>query len=602
MSRLGWDKARSWAGLQAIERHLGDLMCRLDPAYGDGPAWAAAALMAVARRGDSFASVADLAERPFPGDADSGPALPSAEAWLASLRASPLVGDGRAVTPLVLDARERLHLYRYFDAEARLAQHLHERATADPFAVDGTALGDLFAAAVADDTPPMQAVAAFAAGRSRIAVVTGGPGTGKTWTVARMLALQLRSRPDLRVHLAAPTGKAAARMGESLRAQLDGLDLDPDTVAALPEATTVHQLLGYLPARDAFRRGPDHPLETDLVILDEASMVDLLLMAALFDAVPADATLVLLGDPHQLASVATGDVLGAVSQAAPGATFSPAFCEAWSAAWPGPHELTADDQAQGIGDGRVHLDRSRRFDESSQLGGLARAVLAGDGKSAVDHAGDALLAAADQAIDALVERAAAAHLDAWVDALNDERPDRALDLLRRFQILCGPRRGPRGVATLGAAVERALHRRGVNTSGRHYHGRPILITANDHGQRLFNGDVGICWRGDQGTQLVLPTGGATRTVPVHRIPPHETAWALTVHKSQGSEYDRVLLVLPEATSALATRELVYTAITRARNAVQMAGSATDLTAACERATTRASRLAELLLEPLSDSP
>ena len=194
----------------------------------------------------------------------------------------------------------------------------------------------------------------------------------------------------------------------------------------------------------------------------------------------------------------------------------------------------------------------------------------------------------------IVEATAGPHLDAWIEALGDDDPRRALELLRRFQILCGPRQGARGVAALQSAVERALNRRGLDTASRHYHGRPVIVTANDHAQKLFNGDVGLCWRSDHSTQIVLPTVDSPREVPLHRVPPHDTGWALTVHKSQGSEYHGVVLVLPEATSALATRDLIYTAITRARDQVTLVGSNADLVAACERAVVRTSRLAELI--------
>jgi len=580
-----WAAVQAWEGLAPTDRHVGDLLLRLDPEHGGAVALAGAALMALSRRGDACAALTDLGNAPFPGDRDDGPRLPDAAAWRSELLASPLVGDGAAVTPLVLQG-DRLYLYRYFRAERQLGAHLRERALQPARAVDAAALGEWFATAAPGATP-WQAVACFAAARSRIAVVTGGPGTGKTWTVARLLALLLRRQPDLRVHLAAPTGKAAARLSESIAGQLQSLDLD---AARLPSATTIHKLLGYRPADDSFRHGAQRPLATDCVVLDEASMVDLLLMNALFEAVPPEATIVLLGDPDQLASVATGYVLGALCATAPGDRFSPEFAAAWEQAWPGDAPLaTAEDTpAPPLLDALVHLEESRRFDPSSPLGALARAIQRGDGAAAVAAAGPALVPARDW-VDHLAD-----DLDAWAEALQRDTCEEVLALLPRFQVLCAHRTGPRGVADANRAIEAALRARGVDTSSPHYHGRPVLVTANDHGHRLFNGDVGVCWRTPEGTRVVFPTPDAPREVLPGRLPPHETAWALTVHKSQGSEYERVLLLLPDADAPLANRELIYTAVTRAREGVVLAGTAAALHAACERRVARSSGLTDLL--------
>jgi len=605
---MTWNELLASDLLQPVDRHLGALAHRLAGGAG-GPgateeadvlAVSAALLSAVARRGDACVDLAELAETPFPAEAEEGPALPALADWRAHLEASALVGtgdEGDAPTPFVLDDHGRLYLHRYHRAETRLAAILRARAGRAPRPVDPTALLELFPAAAgnavgtAGGRADGQALAAFVAARGDLAVITGGPGTGKTWTVARLIALLRRQEPELRIHCVAPTGKAAARLGESLAGQLDGLGVDP---GSLPEARTLHRLLRYQPGRDRFGHGPDRPLPTDMVILDEASMVDLLLMEALFAALPDTARVVLLGDPDQLASVATGYVLGALWHSAAPDHFSPELAAAWADASGSRDGLEIVAEPGPLDDVLVHLRESRRFRADSALGRLAADVrgtgvewttraLADPDARRVDHGPVTEL------------DVVAAHLDAWADALRDAEPDRALALLQRFQILCAQRRGTYGVEGVCVAVEAALRERGWDTTSPLYRGRPVLVTANDHGSRLFNGDIGVCWRGDQGAFVAFPAPDQAvgwRAVLPGRLPAHDTAWALTVHKSQGSEYDRVLLVLPEETGPLCTRELLYTGVTRARTGVTLMTDPKVLRYAASQRIARASGLAD----------
>ncbi|WIG57015.1 MAG: Exodeoxyribonuclease V alpha chain [Rhodanobacteraceae bacterium] len=475
------------------------------------------------------------------------PVLPDAVAWQAALRASDAVRcdsnaaeDEALSKPLVLDAQGRVYLARYFGYERRLAQDLVARAQAD-----------------------------------RLKLVTGGPGTGKTHGVVRTLAAlagaaHAASR-SLRIALAAPTGKAAARLAESVRAQLPGLALPAAAASMIPrDASTLHRLLGLSPAstRAQFHRGA--PLPHDVVVVDEVSMVDLPLMAKLADAVREDATLILLGDPDQLAAVEAGDVLGALVDAAREPPLS--HCHA-------------------------HLTRSRRFDEHGALGRLANAIAAGDAESA--------LAAfdVDDEVQLFTDDARGARLlDQAVDAYQRIRaaPDAAtaLRVADGFRVLTARRHGSSGNLALDRAIEQRLKRHaGVRADTPWWQGRLLMVTVNRAELGLFNGDVGVVWPDADGAMKVWfqAAEGALRAISPAALPPHEGAFALTVHKAQGSEFERVALVTgPD--SAVLTRELLYTGVTRARSAVALHSTPEVLRAGIARRTLRWNGLTDRLRE------
>lgn len=550
----------------------------------------------------------------------------------ALLLASGVVGTppGLGVQPLVLDAGDRLYLHRYYDYEHRLARRLLQLTGRAPQPITADLRDRLAAlfprgeAAGAD----WQQVAAALALRQGLAIVSGGPGTGKTSTVARLLACLLEQQPDARIVLAAPTGKAAARMGEALRERAAGF---PERVRGrLPgEAFTVHRLLGYHPGRGSFRHDAAHPLVLDVLVVDEASMLDLALATRLLEAVPPGARVILLGDKDQLAAVESGAVFSELC-ADPGLSDAcradlEAACGLPAGAIQPPAPRLAHGAipanagvqppppapATGLRDSVVWLQRSYRFDAGSGIGQLAAFVNAGSADPAVRwlrSRGDASVAWHEPGSGASAVALARAGLQRYFDALLAAPRDveAASEAFAAFRVLCAVREGPHGVEALNQALAQqargalsglpdALRREGGASPW--FAGRPVMVLANDYTLQLFNGDIGLALPDAQGElQVYFPqAGGGWRAVAPVRLPPHETAFAMTVHKSQGSEFGSVLLVLP-AESRVLTRELLYTGVTRARKRVDLFAGETALRAAIGRSTERHTGLLARLRE------
>ncbi|HEV2682467.1 MAG TPA: exodeoxyribonuclease V subunit alpha [Rhodanobacter sp.] len=492
--------------------------------------------------------------------------------------------------------------------------------------------------------PNWPKIACALAARGAFTVITGGPGTGKTTTVVRLLGLlqtlQLRkqARP-LRIRLAAPTGKAAARLNASIATQLAQLDVDDAARAAIPaEVDTLHRLLGARPDTRRFRHDRANPLHLDVLVIDEASMIDLEMMSAVLAALPATAQLILLGDKDQLSSVEAGAVLGDLCRRAEAGHYSTASAD-WLQATIGEdiHPFIRDD-AQPLDQQVAMLRHSHRFGDSSGIGRLARAVNAGDidavhtllGTPARDLAWISTatqVQLADMAIDGNHKHFAIRDNDEvphgyrhYLELLQRERPTgidaeahehwarAVLQAFNRFQLLCALRHGPYGVEGLNPLIADALHARGlIDSSLGWYEGRPVMVTRNDYGLGLANGDVGICLRmpDDSGKpRLVVaflahaaPGSGAgtrIRHVLPSRLGEVATVYAMTVHKSQGSEFEHTALVLPAEASNVLTRELLYTGITRARRWFSLLGSQVIVDGAVDRRTRRYSGLAEYL--------
>ena len=526
-------------------------------------------------------------------------AWPDADAWTRQLAASRWVDtpdDATAVAdphaPLVLEGG-LLYLRRYREYERALALGLQRIATqpVPEAGIEPLALlfARLFPQATHDDR---QARAAALALRHALLLVTGGPGTGKTTTTARLLVLLVAQalhagRASPRIALAAPTGRAAERMAESVRQAVQALaamGVDADLLAALPTSgTTLHRLLGTIPDSPRFRHDGDNPLPFDVVVVDEASMIDLPLMAKLVDAVASGTRLVLLGDPDQLPSVEAGDVLAAIL----GAVGEGDAMERGDVDVLRPLLGDGDKTsvlAQEGGEARfpgirVHLQRGWRQSEALDLAPLAAAVREGDADAALAqlragtlsnvHFHEGLADPLELQRDALL-----AHFRALGHAAT---PADALAQSTRLRLLTAVREGPQGARTLNARIERLLAEGGG--AGRapqgHFQGQLLIVTENSYRHRLFNGDIGVCMRDAAGTLVAWFPGddaGHPRAFHPAALPAHESAFAMTVHKAQGSEFDTVWLLLPTRGNRVLSRELVYTGITRARRALHVAGS------------------------------
>lgn len=550
-----------------------------DQSGGDEVITLSAALVSAARvEGHACVHLDDAAGAPFPNpqphptelDLDL-PVFPKLDDWRKALQASSIVSDGSRPAPLVLRG-DRLYLYRYYIAEHNVAAFINKRLTAEPAPLDHDQIQVFRRLFKQHDInePDWQAVAAVAATRGTFGIISGGPGTGKTTTVVRILTLLLQREPELRIMLAAPTGKAASRLSDSINGGIQELNVDDVLKQRIPrEVKTLHRLLSYRPRGDRFFYNRRRPLPVDLVVVDEASMVDILLMENLIAALPDHARLLLIGDHNQLASVDTGFVLGDLTRAAqPDRRHGHAFGAHVYQITGTPIPVAEAAQTPPLRDAVVILQKSYRFNDQSGIGRLAGAVKVGDAPSVA-----ALLQRGSYS-DVVhmdppdsVEAALSPIMSALIETLRADTPKQALEQFAKAQILCALRGGVWGVDNLNTAVERALHRLGLLPAGDGwYHGRPILITRNDPATGLYNGDVGLVFRTANGPKVFFEDGkdNPPRPLSPARLPAHETAWAMTVHKNQGSEFDTVLLFLAEPNHPLATRALLYTGITRAK--------------------------------------
>ena len=578
--------------------------------------------------------------------------------WLPLLALSPppasplLAGsDGLPVNaPLVLD-RHRLYLRRYWEYERRVARGIVTRLDHSPLPAEHLRdeLHRLFPASINDNLDWSRVACALAA-RGAFSLITGGPGTGKTTTVVRLLGLlqtlhlHVHTTP-LRIRLAAPTGKAAARLNASIAKQIAQLNVDEKVRTTIPlEAETLHRLLGARPNSRRYAHNSRHPLHIDVLVIDEASMIDLEMMDAVLDALPSQARLILLGDKDQLSSVEAGAVLGDLGQRADQGHYSEA-----TAVW--LHTASGDDLSAFVRTDALPLDQhiamlrsSHRFGSASGIGQLAAAVNAGD-TVAVGH----LLASRSDdvawisgGISHLPFTSIALDGDAdrfrtetpgdtphgfrfYLDHLRQQRPaanaDKAayrnwaydvLDVFNHFQVLCAVRHGQAGTERINRDIATALFAaRLIEADRGWYEGRPVMMMRNDYSLGLMNGDIGIALRmpgpdGEPRLYVAFPMtrGSSTmdaddsdtsvRCVLPSRLGDVETVYAMTVHKSQGSEFEHVALVLPEDTSSILTRELLYTGVTRARRWLSLFATQSSIDRALSQRTRRYSGLAERL--------
>ncbi|MGZ5149066.1 MAG: exodeoxyribonuclease V subunit alpha [Burkholderiales bacterium] len=590
--------------LSDLDRHFGALMMRLsghdDPKLG----FAASLASHATTNGDVCVRLADFAGRTVPNQDFTAPEL---DDWTRALREYPVVGAAGDFRPLVLDENARLYLYRYWDYEKRLADSLLARAV-DVDEVDQSVLREGLARYFPDPADVEQKLAAAMAVMRRFCVISGGPGTGKTTTVVKILALlaqQARGR-KLTIGLAAPTGKAAVRVQDAIRAALDRLGLDSMARESIPaEAFTLHRLLGARPDSVYYRHNRDNPLPLDVLVVDEASMADLALAAKLVEALPARARLILLGDKDQLASVEAGAVLGDVCASA---GVSPAFAKRVAAVTGVAvgNIATTKRDASALSDSIALLNRSYRFGPQSGIGMLARLVNRGRGGEAVallkagTHKDVAWHTVSPGDLRASLAVIVSERLPAYFDAVRlSADPHKIFELFNEFRVLCAHRSGLLGVRAVNRIVEDILEdQQLISVHDTWYVGRPVMITRNDYNVRLFNGDVGITLPDPdaEGRLKVFFQGGdgSLRAFAPARVPEHETVYAMTIHKSQGSEFGSVLMILPNEPSPIMSRELVYTGITRAMNHVEIWGNESVFSDAVEHRLVRASALQERL--------
>ena len=595
-----------------IDVHFARLMNRLAGKDSHGVALAAALVSRAAREGNVCFDLSAVAGKKLPEEDGATPVLtcPDRVEWSAHLSESSVVGTPGEFRPLILDKDGRFYLYRYWEYQDKLARSIRDRLALEPETVDESLLREGLNRLFPDVEPSgisWQRIAAYTAVTKRFCIISGGPGTGKTVTVARILGLlieQARAK-RLRMALAAPTGKAAARLTEVIERARTTMACSEEVKKALPSnASTIHRLLGAIPHSPYFRHDEFNPLHVDVVVVDEASMVDLSLMAKLIQAIPRQSRLILLGDKDQLASVEAGSVLGDVCDVGRSHGFSRDFRDGIKRITGFTIEDGADDADEtGMRDCMVDLQRSYRFNPGSGISRVSAAVNRGDGETASE-----LLITSCFGDIRWNELPSPRQLSAFLTPhvikgfrgyLETDDPDVALRRFNEFRILCALREGPYGVGFINRLVETILREQDLISPERTwYPGRPIMIIRNDYALRLFNGDVGLVLPDhDSGgeTRVFFPAvDGVIRKFHPLRLPEQETVYAMTVHKSQGSEFNNVLMILPDRLSPVLTRELIYTGITRARETVTVSGVESVFRSAVKRRIERASGLRDTL--------
>ena len=513
--------------------------------------------------------------------------FPDVDTLRELLRGKSTMGLPGQHRPLILDTSDRLYLYRYWRYEQELAGRILQKASSDAGGIDEQVLREGLARLFqecSEEKIDRQKMAASVALHKQFCVISGGPGTGKTSTVVRILALLLEQKgvSKLRIAMTTPTGKAAARLKASVNDIRPILDCSEEIKLAIPDnVVTIQRLLGAVSGSSRFRYCALNPLPFDTVIVDEASMIALPLMCALVQALKPAARLILLGDKDQLASVEAGAVLGDICSAG-----------------------EEGSQASSLSSSLVKLEKNHRFQAGTGIAEISRTVNAG-----LDREALALLKSGTLngiAWQELPPREELRRLltkkvvEGFQGYLSADSPSKALECFDSFRILCALRDGPYGALGLNSSVESILRREGlIRQESRGYRGRPILVTVNDYSMQLFNGDTGILFPDpDSGGALRAffpdPEGGVRSIMP-ERLPLHETAFAMTVHKSQGSEFNHVLMLLPPVDSDILTRELIYTGITRAKESVEIWGSDGVFCRAVRKKTERQSGLKEALL-------
>jgi exodeoxyribonuclease V alpha subunit len=600
-----------------IDACFGLLMIRLSGGEDQNLFLASVLVSRATREGNICLELSRFAGQKILEKDPSGSAVtcPDLSEWTSSLGRSRVVGNGCLPSPMVLDSKYRLYLRKFWEYEKSLADAILKRAGKKESRFDGFRISKLLGILFPEIHEPhidLQPLAALIPLLSPFCVITGGPGTGKTHSAAKILGFlaELSYPVPLRVFLTAPTGKASVRLKDSIQQRVKHLPISDSAKSMIPdEAFTLHRLLGGAPGKSRFRFNPEHLLEADIVIVDEASMVDLPLMSKLFSALPENSRVILLGDRNQLASVDAGSVFGDICSGKKTFGFSgytARYLERLIGVNAG--EISIDETyGRTIGDDIIELKKTYRFSETSPIALLSRKINEGNSDEVMEilktNRSEVLewVSSVESSDRILTE----AIVGGYTNCFRAKTPEEGVKLVERFKVLCAVNRGPRGVTSINQKAEwifkrKDLIRKESIDDPRVYQGKPILITRNRQDLEISNGDMGVLWntpsrRSSEEWSVCLPgLGDETRRIPLYRLPIYESAFAITVHKSQGSEFEEVLIVLPDEDIPLLTRELLYTAVTRGRQRVKILGNETVIRAMVSRQIQRNSGLRDLL--------
>jgi len=569
-----------------IDIHLADFFT--GKAAGSDPALYLLILLLSNRlsQGDVCLDINEIEGRPLSDFIEAGELLqdiniPDKKKILSVVKKSGIAGADGDPMPVIIDGDERIYFQKYYFFEKQLAESLKRMALPVLHETITPGVTEMFSRLfkLKEGETDWQGVAAWCALNSSFSVISGGPGTGKTSTVIRILSLLAEMMGGgISIALAAPTGKAAARLRESVTASLETLPVSEEIKAAIPRETyTIHRLLGSVSGSPEFRHNSENPLRYDVIIVDECSMADLALMYRFFKAVKPGARVILLGDRDQLSSVEGGAVFGDICDRGRAHGYSSQFIrkgslllgEAFS------RDAEAESAETPLSGTMTILRKSYRFSGESGIGLLSDLIRNGDHAGAVKIISDRK----NRDIFLTGECTASSIEDIFRTAVSEAfsikeipRHESILEFIKGFAILTATRSGPAGAAALNSMAERILEEAGViSPSMEFYEGRPVMVTRNDYNLSLFNGDIGItCFKDGELRVIFEKPDGEKVYIHPSRMPEHETAFAMTIHKSQGSEFNEVLLVLPPADSRLMTRELLYTAVTRGKKRVVIA--------------------------------
>jgi exodeoxyribonuclease V alpha subunit len=568
----------------------------------------AALLSNSTRKGHICIELESIAGKLFFADSENEEYIyyPSISEWSGALDAD-VIGKPGEFTPLILDGKNRLYLFRYWEYQQKIHLFIKEKINGLSFTDTDIKkeIGELFKDS--REIVDWQKVAAYTALLKKFCVITGGPGTGKTTTLTKVMALLIiaagKSGREFRIVLCAPTGKAAARLSESVIGAKKKISLDGDIKSQIPEEVfTVHRLLGSIDKSPYFIHNKRNKIPCDLVIVDEASMIDLALIAKLTDAIPEDAGLILVGDKNQLSSVEAGAVLNDICGGLTPYTYSDDFVKKCKDVL----DVTLEQDLfsnipSDMYDVIAELKKSYRFGEKNGIGKISRMVNGGMGDEALKVLKNDQYRNINWLRYPELKDLPLFFKDLILKGYNEylmldfKDPAVALEKFDLFRVLCVLREGPYGVKPINALIESFI---GIDQKSRDgfYPGRPVLITRNDYPSGLFNGDTGITIVDDENNLWVVFKGADGKIKRFHpsRLPEHETVFCMTVHKSQGSEFESVLLITPGQDSKVYTREVVYTGITRAKKHVEIAGSEIHFIGAVAKRISRSSGLRDLI--------